>query len=221
MNFDDYLSKTLIKEEFYIDMNWKNLDHLLMTNDAPVAYNKHIPVAVNPTKPEFIKIAKDSRSAYYLDNRLFHGVRIGVINFWQKDSVPDIYVWPGSLFHISIYIHLRNEKIISYKSPFNCDHAWDFYLSWDDSQPNTIFTEYLDDVEFLNLQNKSAGGDLYYKKFQKMFERLFPIQHIKLQSTLENVLVFPKTQTVDNGIESSDLNEPKYASSIRDFHSEY
>lgn len=217
MNFDEYLSKTLINEEFHIDMHYEELDHMKFSNPKG-DYYKNIPIAINPTKDEFIKIAKDYRSSYYHEDRVFHGIRIGVIDFWEKDSVPDLYIFPGGLFHISIYMYLRNHHLISYRSPFNRDHAWDSFLSWDESMPNVILTEYAEDIDLLTFQNNIVGNNLYYKKFLKMFEKLFPIKSIKLQSTLENILVFPKELTSNKKMEIN-LTEPSYASDIRTYHS--
>lgn len=210
--FSDFYLEPL-KEEFKIDLDQEEFEIVeVIPEDA-----LQIPVAVNPSRDEFIKIARDKRSKYELSGHQFNGVRIGVLNW--KSSSPEIYIWPGGIYHDSIRKQLKHNGIIL-KSITN----WDFNLVWDSMYPNSLITEY--DADAVKLIDGDQGRNNYkpnrmkdYKKFQELFSRFMDVKDLRysnfFQETPKIMIKFSKIK-----INKIDVREPEYASTIRKYHSE-
>jgi hypothetical protein len=202
MNFSNFY---YLKEEFYVDIS-KELEFEEISNSE----GKQIPVTVNPNKNEFIKIAKDHRSKYDLDGHSFSGVRIGVLNFYK--GTPEYFMWPGGIYHSTMFDQLRYSGILETKAK-----DWDFKLVWDQRFPNSLLTEYENQISYFRMMNGRTKGELY-KKFQKMFSNIINLKDIKWHFETDDeksMIRFPDNINTNDDV---DLSEPDYATNIRKFH---
>jgi hypothetical protein len=190
-NFKEYYNK--LNEEIIID-RMKDV-----YNDE-IVFN--IPIALNPSKNEFIKIAKDEHSQYrfYSDND--SGLRMLIMDFNRLN--PNILVWPGGITHNSIIRLLKDYPDLNLGYPMT-----DFRFIWDSRTPECLMVE-----DPLTVQ-EYLPSDI--ERVKNAVNRL-PIKITKILSNYKHPNDYEEFLNFDSKKDKIDIKEPEYATTIRQYH---
>lgn len=188
--------KQYIKEEFYVDV--KSGSELAAGELMPEDW-REIPVAQSPTESDFKRILADRRSKYDIGLKSFSGLRIGIQHMETENS--KVFIWPGGVFHHTMWKLLRRDHKINEKS-------WDFNFVWDSEYPNSLLTEYKQDIDNVSF---------YEAEVLKLIEEKLPfldIKDIREHFHLKVVHKFPKRKTN----KPKYVEEPKHHADVRLWH---
>jgi len=172
---------------------------------------ENVPMALNPSEDEFIRIAKSEYSTFHFGDNWFGGVRMFPMDMQTDD--PNMLIWPGGVFHNSVRNFLKTAEgnRLGLGEPY-----FKVSLQWNSRYPKSLQDEGAFYYEGLDDEIKEK---LIYV-INKLPINISSIKYIDYEKRMYDTKNYLgknpskyKTKKVD-----IDISEPEYATMIRKYH---